>query len=334
MKVKYLYIIIALTLASCMSEESPIAPVERTSYTETIALGSNYSEQIYYDLENRKIVSSNPFEAWDFALNSLSYRNTIILNTAKFMKIYPMEGKSFEEVSLADYKAIKEDMWRYDAPSGNQDSTAFGEWWIDEGTLAPRNLVYIIDRGKDSEGDAIGHWKMQIVSADEESIKFKLQNLRSEEPFTASISKNDNTNYSMFSIDEQKQVNLAPAKDTWDVVFTKHTELLFTSDGEGIWYGVTSLLLNPNGCMATFNTDSTFKEITLDSLENYTLSSDRNTIGHDWKYYDLEAGVYMMRYRNTYIIKSRNGYYYKLRFTSFTNESGLKGYPQFEFEAL
>ncbi len=333
---KYIYILSIFTffLTSCIKEESPISPVSRSSNFDKVALGSNYAEQIYYDLENKKIVSSNPFVAWDIALNSQSYRHTLVLNTAKFMAIYPIEGKTFDEVSLADYKKIKESMWLHDAPSGNQDSTAFGEWLENEETLEPKDLVYIIDRGKNPEGDLIGHWKMQIINATQESVTIKLQNLRTDDAFESTIIKNPEVNFTQFSFDDKSQVTLAPPKDTWDVVFTKHTELLFTSEGDSLWYGVTSLLLNPNGCKATFNSDSTYNLITIDSLENYTLHTDRNSIGHDWKYYNLEVGVYIMRYENTYLIQSRNGYFYKLRFTSFTNESGVKGYPEFEFEAL
>ncbi|HRS01468.1 MAG TPA: HmuY family protein [Bacteroidota bacterium] len=35
-----------------------------------------------------------------------------------------------------------------------------------------------------------------------------------------------------------------------------------------------------------------------------------------------------------YIIKSVNGYLYKLHFTAFYNEKGVKGYPKFEFQKL
>ncbi len=334
MKTIYLYILIALSLVSCIKEESPIEPIVKTSYTETIALGSDYAEQIYYDLENSKIVSSNPFEAWDIALNSATGVNAIVLNTAKFMKIYPILDKKFDEVVLSDYKAISDDMWLYDAASGNMDSTAFGTWWSDDKTLSPKDIVYIIDRGKNAVGDKLGHWKLQITSADVISVSFKMQDLRGTEIFEATIIKDQTTNLSMYSFDSNKQVYLEPPKDSWDLLFTRHTELLFTSEGDGLWYGVTSLLLNQNSCSATFNTDSTYNLITIDSVDSYTFSNHRNAIGHDWKNYDLEAGVYIMRYRNTYIIKSRNGYYFKLRFISFTNDEGIKGYPQFEFEAL
>lgn len=334
MKLFQLLCILPVLLISCIKEESPIEPVERTSVSETIAMGNDYAEQIYYDLENRKIVSSNPFVAWDIALNSSPYKHTLVLNTAKFMKIFPVEGKSFDDVSLDEFKTVKEDMWQYDAPSGNQDSTAFGDWWTDDNSLKPKDLVYLIDRGKKPNGDMIGHWKLQITDADEESVSLKLQNLRSDEVLTSKITKNPDLNFSRFSFDENKQVDLAPPKDSWDILFSKHTELLFTSEGDSMWYGVTSLLLNPNGCRAAYNSDSTYSQITIDSLPEFSLSTDINSIGHDWKYYNLEAGVYIMRYENTYIIQSRNGYFYKLRFTSFTNESGVKGYPQFEYEAL
>ncbi len=333
MKIIYIFIV-SIIFTACIKEETPVAAVER-AYTETIALGENYAVQVYYDLENKKIAAYNDFEIWDLAINSNTDMNTIVLNTAKNMRIFPLPGKTFDEVSLSDFKAVNEEDWLYDAPSGNQDTTAFGVWWqIIDNQIVPKDITYLLDRGKDSKGDKIGSYKLKIVSADKESISFRFQNLRADEIIDITVIKDSKTNFSMLSIDSKEQISIEPNKEDWDILFTKHTELLFTSEGDAMWYGVTSILLNPYNCTAAFNTDSTYNLITLDSIPNYTFSSDRNTIGHDWKYYDLDAGVYLMRYRNTYLIKSRNDYYFKLRFTSFTNASGEKGYPEFEFEGL
>jgi hypothetical protein len=35
-----------------------------------------------------------------------------------------------------------------------------------------------------------------------------------------------------------------------------------------------------------------------------------------------------------YVVLDREGYFYKLRFISFYNNSGEKGYPTFEFQRL
>ena len=65
---------------------------------------------------------------------------------------------------------------------------------------------------------------------------------------------------------------------------------------------------------------------------NYTKALDG--IGHDWKYYDFDAGIYTIRPNMNYLIRSVTGYYFKLRFTAFYNRDGLKGYPVIEYQRL
>jgi hypothetical protein len=57
-------------------------------------------------------------------------------------------------------------------------------------------------------------------------------------------------------------------------------------------------------------------------------------IGYDWKYYDFETGSYTVDFSRSYIIRTRAGFYFKLRFAGFYNASGEKGYPVIEFQRL
>ena len=57
-------------------------------------------------------------------------------------------------------------------------------------------------------------------------------------------------------------------------------------------------------------------------------------IGYDWKYYNLDAALYTIEPGLAYVIRDRDGFYYKLRFIDFYSEAGEKGYPKFEYVRL
>ena len=63
-----------------------------------------------------------------------------------------------------------------------------------------------------------------------------------------------------------------------------------------------------------------------------------DTIGHLWKsvYVNMETmeSVYTCDTSRNHIIKTREGDYFKLRFLSFYNGLGEKGYTTIEFQKL
>jgi hypothetical protein len=110
--------------------------------------------------------------------------------------------------------------------------------------------------------------------------------------------------------------------------------MLQTSIGEDYPYLVFGVLLNPNKVVAALDTVHNFADIVLADTSEITFSQDLDAIGYEWKYYNFDAGVYTVVPEFSYIIRDRDGYYYKLRFVDFYNDTGDKGHPEFEFLAL
>ena len=61
-------------------------------------------------------------------------------------------------------------------------------------------------------------------------------------------------------------------------------------------------------------------------------------IGHEWKDVEVDVNsntaVYVVNSDKIYIVKDTEGFYYKLRFISYYNELGEKGFPVFEHKRL
>lgn len=75
-----------------------------------------------------------------------------------------------------------------------------------------------------------------------------------------------------------------------------------------------------------------FNEIDYSFAAGKTLSPNINAIGYNWKTYT--GGTYVVNSKMNYIIKDNEGFYYKLYFIDFLNQSGATGNPKWEFQQL
>jgi hypothetical protein len=61
-------------------------------------------------------------------------------------------------------------------------------------------------------------------------------------------------------------------------------------------------------------------------------------IGYEWKQIngDVTSGdiTYTAQSGWTYLVRNREGLFFKMRFIDFYNNQGKKGYPTFEFQRL
>ena len=99
-------------------------------------------------------------------------------------------------------------------------------------------------------------------------------------------------------------------------------------------YQVNGALLNPNGITALVDSVTSYNQIDLAFAQSLTLSHFRNAIGYDWKYYDFNEQTYKVKPHFSYVIRDREGYFWKMRFLDFFNAQGEKGHPKFEYQRL
>mgnify|MGYP006139307281 FL=1 len=94
---------------------------------------------------------------------------------------------------------------------------------------------------------------------------------------------------------------------------------------------VNGVLLNTESTFAVLEDLKEFDQINHKDLPNYSLSNQYDVIGYDWKEYNFQTQSYEILDDNTYLIKTQEGNFFKLRFTSFLNNTGERGFPTFNF---
>ncbi len=310
----------SLFLFACLKKEIAVPKHDPGDViTASVNIGSDYKWQIYYNLETNSVVGQNVKTAWDLAFENGTSGNHILLNGSKLMFAYNTGNTNFAAVT--DTNGFTPNS-KCDYHTGDLTKTAIGNW---VGT----NHVYIIDRGYNELGIHQGFRKIQFLNVDATKYQVKFAQLNGTNEVTLDINKNDDYNYSFLSFTTSNTLLIEPKKDNWDIVFTQYT---YTFMNPYHPYLVSGCLLNSNNTKAITDSITTFANISNASIPNYTFSDDINEIGYRWKEFD--GTNYTVNINRNFLIHSKEGYYYKIHFIDFYNDSGEKGYPKFEYQKL
>lgn len=320
---------IALLLTSCFQEDTMVLPHEQGDLLEgQVDMGGLYGTQVFYDLRENEVAASGPVTAWDLSFASSGEQWTIRLNSSKFM----VAGNSGDTSFAQELVAAELDM-KFDASNGDPDSTAIGEWVVQtEDSTWSRREVYLLDLGMDEAGNLLGFMKIQFETAGPDyRVRYATPDGSGEQ--VMEINRDPQQKKIYFSF-QKGIVEVAPRSSEWSLLFSKYTTMLVTNEGENYPYIVNGILLNPNGVAAALDTIHDFMELELADTLDLELTSRADVIGYEWKYYNFDAGVYTIVPGMNYVIRDRDGFFYKLRFIDFYNDTGEKGNPRFEYVRL
>jgi hypothetical protein len=320
---KLIYISLFLLLFSCKKEEIPVAKhTVGTIITNSFEMGNDYRKQAFFDLETNSFVSQNIKTTWDLGFESGENGNHVVLNSANAMAVARVSN-SFNDIT--DTIGLN---WNWDATSGNLDSTAIGDWVVD-------NFIYVVNRGNDHLGAHRGFCKLDLQSVTSTHFNFKLANLDGSNQEVLSVSKNNDLNFTAFSFSTRSIEEVEPPKDSWDIQFTQYVHYFEDFLGaEDEAYLVTGILSNRTDVQVAEVFDKDYASITTEDISTVDVNSNIDAIGYKWKEYNFSTGTYVVHFDMNYIIKSTEGMYFKFHLIDFYNEEGDKGTPVFELQAL
>jgi hypothetical protein len=327
----FLLFLASLAFHSCFKKDELIAPHPRGNVkTDTIEMTQNYLNQLYFSLDSGRVVSTNAKTAFDLGFECSQAGWHVILNTSDFMKVADLGevvfGQAYDTTGL---------IMRFDKSDGDPDSNAIGRWFTIEGTdtVSDRH-VYAVSRGMDELGNPLGLYQVIFDSLKNSTFYFRYAPLKGGAAIRGSVTKDPGVNFRFFSLKTGSVVPVEPQRETYDLLFSQYTTLLFTDKGIPYPYLVTGVLLNRYLVEAAVDSTTDFLAITREKALTMTYSKSLDAIGYDWKYYSFSTGSYTIRPDIHYIIRGISGFYYKLRFIGFYNKAGLKGYPVIEYQQL
>lgn len=326
----YLLLIAAICcLASCeKAEEAIVLPKPGSATSASIVLGKEYDKQVFFDFGTGQTVATDP-KSWDLAFESSTDGRHVFMNGGQGVFVYNMHQSDMQVKTLPSaITATGISGWQFDDPKGLPEGTGMGDWWQSNGST--KGEVYIIKLNS-------GLQKLRILSADESGYTIEWMPFYSTgTPTQVQIKKDTTVSYVYFSF-SKGITTPEPPKTSWDIVFTHYRELVYDNAvGYAVPYQVTGALLNPHNTLAAADSSDNFSSIDLDKAQKLVLSKARNTIGYDWKTVALNGGsaTYTVNPHKCYVVRTMEGYLYKMHFLGFYDSNGNKGNPFFEYERL
>jgi hypothetical protein len=298
--------------------------------TDTIAMTESYRFQAYYSLDSASVVRYVDKTGFDLGFECSASGWRIRLNTAGFMTAGDLgvvePGLAYDTTGLT---------MKFDQSDGNPDSTAFGTWFrIDGGDTVSNGHLYAVNCGLDDLGNPLGLFQVIIDSLRGGVYYFRYAPLGGGVVRNGQVAKVSSVHAVWYSLRQHTVHMPEPEKNTFDLLFTQYTTLLYTDEGAPYPYLVTGVLSNPEGVAIATDTTHLFSEISIDQVAGSSFTTAWDGIGYDWKEYDFNAGSYTIVPGVSYLIRTNRNHFYKLRFIGFYDKNGSKGYPVIEFQLL
>jgi hypothetical protein len=306
-------------LSGCFKEETPVVPHDKGDViTRSINLAFDYRYQVYYSLDKDSAISRNLKTDWDLAFESNTEGAKVLLNPAKYMSSWKTDKTDID--LLTDTTGFFENR-AWDA-ANHPDSMAIGD-------VRQLTKSFWLDRGYNEKGDPLDFYKIQFLSADDKKYVIKIAQDKGDKGKVYEIFRNKDKNFVHFSFNTTSTVAIEPSYKDWDLQFTQY---IHTFSNPYLPYLVTGVILNPYNTTAIADSTLDFKKIDINIAKNVKLSQKLDVIGFAWK--NFINNTYTINTHWNYIIRDSKGFYYKLHFIDFYNESGTKGSPKFEVQKL
>lgn len=335
MKVTTVVILICfiITLPSCFKQDQKIIPKYIANDTIIEATKSMYDYQSYFDLGTIQWKSIHPNTDWIIEFDCRPEGWTIRINSSAFWEAYPTGDTIFTNPA----KVTSHQLYKFDAVSGDPDSTAMTSWLNRAANPAvPTHEVFLIGKFDGIKDNPV--WKLRINNFTDSTYSISFAPFSGGNAISHIIHKDNSRTFEQFDFSNGGQiVDIEPQKDQWDLFFTQYESLL--PDGNlMVPYFVRGVLLNPYNTSVAIDSVTAFQDINYEMASKLQYSSRRNIIGYDWKSVKIDYGSntaeYFVKNYVTYLIKDSEGFIYKFRFIDFYNESAVVGYPTFEFIRL
>ena len=347
-----------LSLASCSSDESTLVEIPIVGETLQPEVGGpNEPNQVYIDLSSGESEAVNR-ETWDFGFASGSDFRVIINGSLK-MAVKKLETSDITLPQEADTDVTvgagttASSNGYVDNPTGvlTGEGQGIGTAIAEISATDSENKVYLVNLGYaiSTETPAAGSvsidgasrgWMKVRILRNGSGYKIQYADLTATTFSEKTITKDNNYNFTFFSVINQKTVAVEPLKVKWDLNFTTFTN--YVNFGTEVTYGYADFITtNRSGGTLVYQI------LTADGIayEDFTLANvvetsfeasqtDQRIIGSNWRSGGGPSTLPSIKTDRFYVVKDVAGNKYKLRFLALTNEAGERGNAVFEYALL
>lgn len=356
--------VLAILSQSCLpAKEDPVKlpPITGANLSPNIG-GAAEPNQVWVHLSTGEM-TSNKRTDWDLAFYTGNQFRVLINNSIISAVGKIPNATDIDKVKAKDVEALQDQIQigtfdvsnlKYiDNPNGDFINQTSGIAEISENDAD--NGIYLLNMGRDiydgtiaagsviTGGEHRGWMKIQILrNANGYKIKYAKLEETSHQEYV--VSKESDYNFKFLNLNQKREVVIHPKKKMWDLGFTVFTNEVYTNEGQAagsyvfadfvvsnLVDGVGAYQVNVGSGQTLDTAYNAFKLKDIDASK--FIFNDQRAIGDKWRTTTGTNGaqVYANRF---YIIKSADGFFFKLRFNRMTNDKGERGNTSFEYEPL
>ena len=290
------------------------------SQNNNISMSAGYANQVFYSMQEGETQNINNGD-WDLAFSIGNYSSSIRINDGMGVELY-----NYHLGDTSDWNSINQNIINMlSSPLNNSDTS----WMI--GGFDINSVPGGFDFGwgvynivnHHVVGDSLfiiktinGNWKkLWIQNLASGEYNFKYSNIDGSNEVVTSLKKSDFQDklFGYYSLDQNNTIDREPLSVDWDVTFTKYIHSV-----QGMPYSVTGVLSNINVKVAEANnvTPATYY-----NFNNHIFQNEINTIGYDWKTFDMSSFSYILNPNVCFFIKDQEENIWRLYFNSFEGSS-------------
>ncbi|MCX7650848.1 MAG: T9SS type A sorting domain-containing protein [Flavobacteriales bacterium] len=303
--------------------------------SDRVYMGPGYMNEVFYSLSNDS-VGAAPVKNWDLAFSVYGGTSdeflSILANHVNGVNIYlnntPANQTNFDNFDTTGYQSWQQlfntdTSWWYGAFNREPYAHPNYSWgtYTTNGTMSGR-FIYLVElktTGQPTLYKKLWIKKKSSISGSV-SIEFTYANLDGSDLQALTFNDVQNTysgkRYMFFSLRNNQALDREPARDAWDITFTRYTAYL-SMGGPPTYYPVTGVLLN-QGVQAA-RVGGVLPGDAQEGMAPYRTAM--NTVGHDWKSFNNSTMQWSIVDTLSYFIKDLNGAIWHLYFTGFGGQA-------------
>lgn len=280
---------------------------------QTVSLGVGYTGQVWYSLQSGAQTSA-PVNDWDLAFEIQGFTASVLANTQKpglslYRAPYAIaQWNVVDTTGVSGWRVLQNSDTSWSHGAFNQGLTTDE---FDLGWGVYNMITHVV------AGDSLfviklanGTWrKLRIDALAGGVFTFTHANIDGSDEQTGAINKVDyaGKNFAYWSIESNTALDREPLSADWDLTFCRY--ITFIPEA----YGVTGGLHNKGVVTARVAELPPADAVWTDA----GFSSHINTIGYDWKTFDMGTFTYVIDDSLSYFVKDVPGNIWKVVFTGF-----------------
>ena len=324
---------VVFSLSSCFKDVDTVKlekPFETLFQSQHNIYGNITYFKVYEGITTE--VSNKELGKWDLLFQSANEGDNVLINYSVSAKSITTGTLNFDEVDKSTVDKLFNEDWQFNDPaySNIKDSLALKSWESGE--------VYLVYRGNAFPPEK-AYYKIQFLEKTSTSYTFKYAHVEDTGSKTSTVTRSEGIVNKAFSFDDNKVVDFEPLIGDWDFFMSPYFGWYETlTAGEYSPYNLTGVMINNESGIEVaqvFDENIHYEDINLAMVSVFDFTDWKGAIGSTWKKIpDSQNPIYHMDESKKYIFKMVDGNYYKLRFLSFYNDEGVKGFTSFEILRL